>query len=319
MVLYRNDILSLIQPPTPSPVEQFAAKELGKYLYRSMGITPPPVDAPTEGRITVRLCLMKSTDDLTTPLGPEGMFVQVQNRTITIAGSDGFEDCRRGLLYGVYEFLERCLGCCFGAYSSPDVNAGEMVPQYDHLELADVTFCKPAADLSYRTAIVQYSNWAANADRKLNIPFLDWLCKNRYNRILTWVSIYEQYKELGLLPELEKRGIRLSVGHHESATTWLPHFGNSYFPTHYYEKHPDFYRLQPDGTRFLPKDASDRSGQWIYCSRNQACIEEVASNLIAWIKENPMVDIIAFWPNDDSDIQCCCPACSAYSKTENYV
>ena len=251
--------------------------------------------------------------------GAEGFYLAVQGSIAIIAGSEGFHDCRRGTLYGIYEFLERCLGCCFGAFCAEGVDAGEIVPQHESLKLEDFCYYKSSADLSYRTAIVQYSNWAANADRKLNVPFIDWLCKNRYNRILTWVSVYEKYKEIGMLAELEKRGIRLTVGHHESAATWLPHYGNDSISEHYYETHPEFFRLQADGTRFAPKTAEDRMGQWIYCSRNIACIEEISANIINWISQNPMVDIIAFWPNDGSDEQCCCEKCSKYSKVENYA
>lgn len=334
MLLEKNTTVFLLLPHSPSCVERFAAEELIKYLRLSMGITvqiteelhpecctfilgfPQRISVPEEISID-RIFENKDIRKILT--GPEGMYLAVRSNLAVITGSEGYDDFHRGTLYGVYEFLERCLGCCFGAFCGENVNAGETIPTHEKLFIEDFSFCKPAADLSYRTAIVQYSNWAANADRKLNIPFIDWLCKNRYNRILTWVSVYEKYKEIGLLPELEKRGIRLSVGHHESAATWLPHYGNSYFAEHYYETHPEFYRLQPDGTRFKPTSADDRSGQWIYCSRNRDCIRQVSDNIIRWVHENPSVDVIAFWPNDDSYEQCCCDACKKYSKSENYA
>ncbi len=308
----------MIFPDFASAVAAFAAEELAKYLDYSLKIQLKWTEKAIEGQQTIWLGI--PTDDpvwgaaagkLT---GEEGYYIRVEEDALILAGGG---EC--GILYAVYEFLEQYLGCCFGAYCAPGVDAGEIVPRYESCRLENSCICKPSADLNYRTAIVQYNNWAADADHGLNLAFIDWLGKNRYNRILTWVSVYEQYKELGLLPELEKRGIHLSVGHHESAATWLPHFGNRYFPTHYYEVHPEFYRLQADGTRFKPADENDRSGQWIYCSRNIQCIEQIAQNITAWIKENPAVDIIAFWPNDDSAPQCCCPMCTPYSKTENYA
>ncbi|MDO4333791.1 MAG: DUF4838 domain-containing protein [Eubacteriales bacterium] len=329
MILKRNEKAAVILPRFENAVERFAAEELIRYLKLSVGVCAGVSENICPDRCNFILGAPQRNDSCAGLIseakfqkkltGAEGFYLSVRENTAVIAGSEGYDDCRRGTLYGVYEFLERCLGCSFGAFCADCVNAGEVVPQREVVEIGDFCYIRPAADLSYRTAIVQYSNWAANADRKLNVPFVDWLGKNRYNRILTWTSIYEKYKEIGMLLELEKRGIRLSVGHHESAATWLPHFGNAYFAERYYETHPEFYRLQKDGGRFVPKSAADRSGQWIYCSRNAACIEEVSRNLIAWSKENPAVDIIAFWPNDDSDAQCCCGDCSKYSKVENYA
>lgn len=281
MLLEKNKKVSILLPASPSVVERFAAEELMKYLRLSLDIS---------GEITEKV----QKDENIFCLG------YWKNNKLSTEFTEG------------KEFRQREAG-------AEGVNAGEIIPKYDRLELADFTYHKSTADLCYRTAIVQYSNWAANADRRLNVPFIDWLCKNRYNRILTWVSVYEKYKEIGLLPELEKRGIRLSVGHHESAAAWLPHFGNDHIPEPYYETHPEFYRLQADGTRFVPQNKEDRMGQWIYCSRNLDAIEEVSENIINWVKQNPMVDVIAFWPNDGSDEQCCCEACAKYSKAANYA
>lgn len=329
MLLEKNAKVSIILPLSPGVVERFAAEELMKYLRISLDIRAVITDkVPGDGNIFFlgawrrnKLCtdFFEENELRQRKTGEEGFYLELCGSTALIAGSDDCDDEGTGTLYGVYEFLERCIGCCFAAFCAEGVNAGELVPRYESLELDDFSYHKPSADLSYRTAIVQYSNWAANADRRLNIPFIDWLCKNRYNRILTWVSVYEKYKEIGMLPELEKRGIHLSVGHHESACTWLPHFGNDSIRERYYETHPEFYRLLADGTRFVPKSREDRMGQWIYCSRNPACIEEVSKNIINWVGENPIVDVIAFWPNDGSDEQCCCEECAKYSKTTNYA
>jgi len=131
--------------------------------------------------------------------------------------------------------------------------------------------------------------------------------------------LIDLYKKLGLLPELEKRGIRLSVGHHQSVSTWLPPCGSELFPKQYAKENPEFYRLEADGTRYVPKNADDYNGQLIFCNRNIALIEEVAKNVNAWIAQNPLVDTIAFWPNDGMSPQCCCEACSRHSKIENYL
>ncbi|MFQ9797986.1 MAG: hypothetical protein ACLR23_02685 [Clostridia bacterium] len=42
-------------------------------------------------------------------------------------------------------------------------------------------------------------------------------------------------------------------------------------------------------------------------------------NLISSIGQNPIVDIIAFWPNDELWEQCRCEKCARHSKVENYT
>ena len=77
--------------------------------------------------------------------------------------------------------------------------------------------------------------------------------------------------------------------------------------------------LCDDGTRHMPKGAQDYSGQLLYCSRGSGVAEEIAKNIILWAKSNPLVDTIAFWPNDTVEPQCSCEKCRKYSKTDNYL
>ncbi|MBO4954591.1 MAG: DUF4838 domain-containing protein [Clostridia bacterium] len=302
MLLKKNQPIRIVLPQTPSAVELFAAEELEKYLFRIFNATVGEADA-----------LFVLGADAKNPAftGEEGFLIQSEGNVIRIIGSDG-----NGVLYGVYEFLERYLGCCFGAYSGADKNAGEIVPTYEEKELSDIAYCKPKSDRPYRTAIVQYGNKAGNPDHKLNIPFFDWLAKNRYNRILTWSSVYEFYHEQGLDQEAAKRGIRFTVGHHESSHLFLPENGNKYFPEPYYKTHPEFFKLQEDGTRFYN---DSETGQLVYCCRNEEMIETFAKNVLAWAEQNPAIDTVALWPNDGIQPACTCPLCKPYSKVENYT
>ncbi len=328
MLLNRHAQIFILLPALPTPREQFAAEELKKYLslmLRADAVlgddeTRPAgpaflVGGPERNKQTARYLTKDAFRAEVT--GPEGMLIRaLDENTILLAGSSWHEGEReRGTVYAVYEFLERYCGCVLAAYSHPDADAGEIVPVCQSLSLSDVEYCKPCADRPYRTAIVQYEDVAGNPERGLNIPFFDWLVKNRYNRFLTWTSIYEHFKENGMLAELERRGLALTVGHHESSRLFLPARGNKYFPEHYFETHPEYFKLQADGTRF---ENTDPWGQWVYCSRNEQAIAQVAENVIAWAKQNPAADVIALWPNDGIFEQCTCPLCSQYTKTENY-
>ncbi len=327
MILHKEKTVAIVLPEKAGSCEQFAAEELAKYLQQSLKVKVEQnikeskiqfvIGGPQRNETAKLVMNVEEFQELVK--GPEGICICAKGDMVLIAGSEDGDGYNRGTLYAVYEFLERYVGCCFGAYSKPGVVAGEIIPQHDRLEIEDGTYMKRSADLPYRTAIVQYGFWVGNANHTLTLPFIDWLAKNRYNRILTWVGIYEQYKELGIIPELEKRGIRLTVGHHQAMNTWLPPYGNKYFKTAYVKEHPEFYRLEEDGTRFVPKDENDYTGQLILCNRNPEVVNAIAENIIQWADENPIVDTIAFWPHDMEANQCCCEECAKYSKTENYL
>ena len=325
MKLIKNAPIAIVLPEYATTREQFAAAELEKYLKKILNVTTDASNASARfiiggpGRNEAAKELVSADEFAHLLTGEEGMLIRIQGNTVLIAGSEGYEDRERGTVYGVYEFLERYVGCALAILSEPTADVGEFVPVLDELVLEDAQYVKAEADRPYRCAIVQYGDCAGNPDHGLNIPFLDWLVKNRYNRMLTWCSIYEGWKKLGLIPEIEKRGIRLTVGHHDAVNQWLPFYGNEYFPEAYSETHPEYYRLNSDGTRFRPATPTDPWGQWVFCSRNQDCIEQLSQNLIRWITDNPVVDIVALWPMDGKYEQCCCPDCAPYHKIENYA
>ena len=313
-------------PQQPTLREQFAAEELKKYLYIMTGASiiitsAPAVDAdacfllghPAHNKAAAAF-ITPEAFDAAVP-GDEGFMLRsVGAATLLIGGSR--DSLERGTLYGVYELLERFCGCSLAAYSKPGLMAGEFVPKVRELILQDIDSVKESADTAYRTAIVQYGDAAGSVEHGLNVSFLDWLSKNRYNRILTWVSVYEDLKANGLLHEAMRRGIQFTVGHHGAARHFMPPFGNVYFSERYYETHPEYYKLKSDGTRFC---ISDHMGQCVFCSRNEDVYDVLCEHIVSWAKENPLVDIIAFWPQDGMDEDCQCEACRQYTKLENYT
>ena len=320
MILASKSSVRIIIPQNATSREEFAAQELTKYLNKifpgiqfsdngiKILIGGPERNAATAAYIS------EAEFDAQVP-GPEGIFIKAYDDALVLAGSSKKPNEReRGTLYAVYEFLERFLGCSFGAFFNPDYAGGERIPALAKFDLTGIQYIKAKADNPYRTAIVEYHK--RKIDHVLNHALFNWLAKNRYNRILTWFYAYEQLKEAGLVEEAQKRGILFSVGHHDAIPTFLPPFGNKYFPEHYYETHPEYYKLMEDGTRFKPGDSW---GSWALCSRNPELPQVVANNIIAWIEKNPTVDTIAFWPLDGMRPQCLCPECSKFKKVENYT
>ena len=317
---------AIIIPSNPTPREAFSAAELQKYLRKLLALETAILSdteewngqrfilgGPERNRAAAG-CIGAEDFKQEVP-GPEGIYIEsFGSDTLLLAGSSG--DFERGTVYALYEFLERFCGCSLSAYTHPDAVGGEYVPHLEKLCLEGVSYRKACADTPYRTAIVQYGDAAGKVSHGLNVPFLDWLAKNRYNRILTWSAVYEDLKKSGLLEEAVRRGINFTVGHHGASRHFMPPYGNEYFPEHYYETHPEYYKLKPDGTRFC---ITDHWGQCVFCSRNEAMYEVLTQNIIQWIKENPLVDTIAFWPQDGMDEDCVCEKCREHSKLENYT
>ncbi len=328
MYLSSETYIKVVLPQAATPREVFAAEELVKYLgmicgarLKTVSDVEPVQDpwialgGPERNRLTAQY-MTQAEFDKEVP-GPEGILVRSFGDSLVLAGSSkNPTENERGTIYAVYEFLERYCGCSFAAFTNPEIPGGEYIPTCKELNLPEISYCKACADDTYRTAIVQYGDSAGKMFHELNLPFLDWLVKNRYNRILTWMKVYDGMKVTGLLEEAVKRGISFTVGHHDAARHFMPPYGNEHFPEKYYETHPEYYKLLEDGGRFC---ITDHWGQCVFCSRNDAIYEVLADNITRWIAENPLVDTIAFWPQDGRGPDCACEECRKHTKVENYT
>lgn len=322
-----NCTAKIVIPKKATEREQFAARELKKYIGKICGADLSictesqflsgdaiAIGGPERNSLTGKY-ISEAEFDKTVP-GPEGLFIKAYDNCLVLAGSSkNVNENERGTVYAVYEWLERFVGCSFAAYTKEGVPGGEYVPELKEIDVSGIAYCKAKADLPMRGVCPQYSDWAGKADHALNVPFLDWLCKNRYNYIYTWNSIYEQFKENGMLEACLKRGFLFMVGHHDSIDTLLPQRGNKYFSEHYFETHPEYYKLTEDGKRF---EMVNHGGQMVLCSRNEDMIDQIAENLIAWLKQNPLVKSYALSNKDGTAPQCCCEKCRPYSKVENF-
>ena len=330
MKLSNSSVLTVVIPEKATKREIFASEELKKYLVKifagiqiETAIDSKIIDGnkiliggPEHNKLTATY-ISKTDFDAIVP-GPEGMYIKsFGDDTLILAGSSkNVNENERGTLYAVYELLEHYIGCSFAAYVNPEIAGGEYVPVLDSIDLTDIAYIKAAADNTYRTAITEYHG--RSHENVLNSYFIDWLAKNRYNRMLLWVRSYEKLKELGLVDEIEKRGLVLTVGHHDAIPTFLPRDGNDFFPEKYYQTHPEYYKLLEDGTRFYSEERW-HFGAWCLCSRNKEVHQVLANNVMEWIEQNPTVDTIALWPMDGKRPMCCCEECRKYSDVENYV
>lgn len=251
--------ITIVTPSSPTSREAFSGEELSKYLkaifpgisiqiatdHDSVSGDKILIGGPERNEITASYICEADFDGVVP--GPEGMYIKAFGEdTLVCAGSSkNVNERERGTLYAVYELFERYLGCSFAAYNNPTIAGGEYISQLTEADLTGIEYIKSAADNTFRGANVEYHKRVV--DHILNRSFIDWLAKNRYNRVYNWMYAFEQAKEAGLIEELERRGICIIVGYHDMLPFFLPPRGNKYFPEHYYETHPEYYKLMEDG------------------------------------------------------------------------
>lgn len=335
IAFHNQACITIVLPADAFPTEKFAAEELKRYVFKIAGADLPIcsdreivegavilIGGPERNRMTAQILSQEEFDTLVP--GPDGMMIKsFGEQTLVLAGSSkNPNEHARATLYAVYELLEHFFGCSFVAYGDLGGNLGEFIPKLSTMTLEQADYCKAKADLPYRTAIIHFDGFVekvinATPDHKLTISMVDWMAKNRLNRLLMMITTYEEFKKNGILQELIKRGISFTVGHHDSGMFFLPPEGNELFPEKYYETHPEYYRLESDGTRLKPD--SKWTNQLIFDMRNLEGIRQIAENIKFWLKSNPYVDVVNFWPNDSDAPQCCCPQCAPHSKTSNYA
>ncbi|MBQ6937810.1 MAG: hypothetical protein IJN36_04770, partial [Clostridia bacterium] len=207
MILNKNSKAAVIIPKEPTAREEFAASELKKYIKKICGaeltvITDDEtfagavfaIGGPERNSVTKKY-ISEDEFDAIVP-GSEGLFIKSYGDTVVLAGSSKNDtDFERGTLYAVYELLERFLGASFGAFTKQDIPGGEFIPECEEIRIEEIFYAKAKADVPLRIAVAQYEyqDRAECYDYELDIPFLDWLAKNRYNYINSWTGVYTHY------------------------------------------------------------------------------------------------------------------------------
>ncbi len=95
----------IVLPSDALPAEQTAAEELAKYIYLASGLELPVRKESDASVKKFQFILRGQTDG---DLGPEGFLISFEGDALTIVGGRP-----RGVLYGVYTFLEEYIGCRF--------------------------------------------------------------------------------------------------------------------------------------------------------------------------------------------------------------
>ncbi len=270
------------------PAAALAARELQAFLGRIAG-RRFEINAQPDGRSPAFI--------LSHQQGEDDAFEWLHTEAgITIAGSSP-----RGLLYGVYSFLET-LGCCWFAPGE----AGELIPQGSRFELPDAAVREKSAlpgrclIIGHQAFMQDVADWIVWAGRsRLNTIFF-----HTTNGSLALGAVPEsQYQALKavFLPLMQERGMILEHGGHGLADL---------LPSAFFEQMPEAFRLH----------AGKRTPDHNFCPTYPPGLEIIRRNAEEYFHIHPEVDVFHLWADDiPGGGWCECEACRGYMASEQLL
>jgi hypothetical protein len=285
-----------VQGPPGDPAAIFAAQELSRY-WQAMTGTKLPIDVSvTAAAGTITLCL-----DPTSDLKWDGYAIKPAQDGVVITARLG-----RGVLYGVYQYLEAC-GCSF---VHPAYPGWEIVPR---LAEAPQPTLRHIPRVEWRGITLA----GIRPDRAEELrKTVDWMAKNRFNSVLLSQNrpsanegeregeicqgmFFRGELEKTILPELQQRQFVINMGEHN---------------THEYLDRAALFKIHPEWFALIGGKRVE--GQ--ICYSNPAAMDYYADRLISYVKANPWVSVIGTWPLDGGGY-CTCPGCASDQTVYNAI
>lgn len=280
----------------PSDSAKLGAVELQSWLEKATGAKVPIMSESQIPKDTDNALILVGDTERTGKLGIrsddfqlEEMRIRTFPNTLVLIGDDRRPDGvdLSGTLWAVEAFAEKFLG----VRSLWPGKLGEVVPKVSTVEIDDV-------DIKHIPFLRQ---------RKIrNIGYSD--------RIQTGLD------KLGWSGDEFKK-------HHEEAIPWFRfhRLGGSFHGTYghaygeywkrFHEEHPEWFALQPDGTRDNSRAENGARSQ--LCVSNQDLIKQVAQDCITKLRNNPYLDTVSISPNDGSRVTfCLCESCESWDAPE---
>lgn len=263
----------IVLAKTAAIYEHFAAEELQKYIEKMTGVQLPIEHGlekrqgnsivildggrPSNQKYLKKLPAEKLKDD--------GYLIATEGDNVFITSKEPF-----GVVFGTYQYLTKVFGVYFYDYAPK----GEIIPELESLEHEDLNILKNP-HLSYRGM------------QMVHCPErLDWMVKNgfNYNRLGNNFDLRfwdQKLNEIEL--EHQKRGVRISFGHHIFHML-LP-------KSDYMEDHPEYFQEINGEKKVVP--------QFYWSFENyEAALDEVCYNLESFLSRHPSIAMLDFWPSD---------------------
>lgn len=264
-------------PPNPTLTQQFAAKELMRYLHQISG-----AQFHISTTVNVRPAIVLSTNNAN---GNDVFGIDVKRNKIILSGNSD-----RALLYAVYQFLGR-LGCRWLAPQLPFYNGtGEILPHVNNLEYHSDKPISQMAAMTYRKLDIDGGRSFTVENLK---AIVDWMPKVFYNDLRVPLNMNGNNRVMwdnwraDLLPLLKERGIILEVGGHGYQNFLNAKMENGQL----FKQHPDWF-----GRDSSCKYSS--SERLVFNTENPEAADYFTNNIVSYIKTHPEIDIFNLWPPD---------------------
>lgn len=198
----------------------------------------------------------------------------------------------RGLLFGVYDLLEKELGLVFGGPHEGQ----EYIPRAEAAHITrDLTVSNPGLEIR----IVGFHDGTNVPIPELPFDWprmLDWMAKRKFNGFQAFCEPYAAHRD-EILTVVKKRGLLVEYGGH-SYPRLLP-------ADELETSHPDF----------VAKDAEGNLNLRNFCFSNPGLRRHLAEAICARLTEFPEIAIFDLWPSDGAPF-CECPECRKKEPAE---
>ena len=259
---------SIVRDATPTTVGAFAATELQRYLAACSGVVIPIARGKQSPKaIHLRQAAARDT------LQGEEFLITPDGDDVILSGAG-----TRSTLYSVYTFLEEYLGIRW-----PHLGE-EVVPRRESLRIT-------VTERKYAPSFAMRGLSGAGRNLEITLQMIDWMPKNRLNTLMFCDLAYWQKHRRALLPEIEKRGLSITLGGHQIAAFISR--------DECFEKHPEWFALR-NGEHL-------KQGQ--LCFANPDARAMLVAGIVACLEKQPAaVNRFSLWPEDN--LFCCqCDEC----------
>lgn len=267
----------VVAPAGGSPVEEFAARELARYLGRVAGAEFAVVEtAPgtgTELHVGSTAAARAEGVAYAGPFkGDDAFVIRTRGRRVFLRGAGP-----RGTLYAVYHLLQRTVGCRWVMPGEP----GEVLPSKPELSL-------PELDVSREPAFT-YRICAGFA----NPEDVDWLAKHG-------MHLWSHRGDLTEREDVVERGVAVHGTMHHA-------FDKIVDETLYGRAHPEYFGLL-NGRRVVERSIGAQP-----CVSNDEVVALTLRAAVEFFRKNPKAEFYSLCPNDNQN-WCECERCRAYDS-----
>jgi len=291
-------VSTIVTADHPTAAARQGATDLQMWLRRSSGaIVPIRAESALKPYRDGALILVgetrrsRSLGLVPDTLGLEEIVVRTFPHTLVLIGDDARPDgyALAGSQWAVDVFAEKVLGIRL-LWPGP---LGEIVPPHTTIEVDDLDLREQPRLVDRRMEHLGYNG--------VILPKLDALGWDR--------DAYRQF---------QKRA-RVWYRFHRFGGSYTGNFGHAFgrYWDRYHAQHPDWFALQPDGTRDngQPEHALYESHR--LCISNPELIAQVARDSIEALKKNPQLDAVSVSPNDGGQQTfCLCDRCEAWDAPD---